>query len=709
MNIAIDFEYNKSSEKNMGLVSCSACLEGEKPWEYWLEDGRDRAALLDFIAAHRNAVWIGYEIQLAEARCFAALGLDPSCFYWRDLLAEWRWLRNETNQYKYGNVVKNQLAYFTVPPVIRKQKRMTVEETTEADRINEANIEQIREELEIENVAQDEAGYSLLDCLYFFELMTVEEYRIAAKQKDEMRGQILAGDCGSARDEIMAYNSSDIKDLFALEFRLTKEMLITANERHITVRDGSVDYVDGIPVAAIQLRLGTWCARLAKYANRGLPLDPQRLARFLEITPRLTKEIKENWNREHPAYPLYRVGLPESILEKRKRLAERSPYIECGYTKDTLGLQRIVERYCAETGITNWPKTRQGAYITDKKALSTFAAGENIIKQLERHSGQISNLKAFTADGTGQIEALNYIGDDNRQRPDFGPHGTQTDRNAHKAKTLLFANAHWMRILLNPEPGMALIELDYGSEEVFIAAALTGDQNLMAAYLSQDVYMFYAQLTGMYPRNLPIPTEAQRSEEWFKPHKRTRQIAKTLCLSIQYGAGAKSVAAAISNTTGEPVTLEQGIDLIRGYREAYPDYARTIQTVRDRYTSGAGILLHNGWRLGPDSPSVLSASNLPIQGTGSCILQEACKMIDEEEIEIVATMHDSITAYGPEQYAEQIAERMRHCMLAAADKVLDVSGMKVGEAEIVRHGDYWIHGDKAARDWPKYKKYFENI
>jgi len=710
--MAIDFEFNKPAEPDMGLISCSLHSTTSGTMNFWLKDATEKQRFLDLLYSIRSShCLVGYEIQLAEARCLAALGLDPNEWDWRDLIAEWRWLRNETNKYKYGKIVKKGKPYFTVPPIRRVLKRMTSEEQTEAEELNSAHLQAIQFDMdEGETAAFDEAGYSMLDCCYFFELIDFDQYIEGSKIKSEVRDSLIIGGTDAEiernREKILTYNASDVQDLVALAQTIEAEIETVLELPHVRCYNGEIEKdTPAVTSESVMLSLGEWCARLAKYAQRGIPLNTDRLNTFMEIVPKLTQEIKEAWNRDHSSDPLYRVGLSESMLSKKRQSLKRSPYIEGVYTKDAMYLQKIIANHCRESGIDNWPKTRNGGYMADSKCLSTFASGENIIKQLQRHQGQLSNLKAFSEDKSGNVDAFRFIGSDGKQRPDFGPFGTQTARNAHKAKSLLFANAHWMRILIDPEPGMAIVEVDYTSEEVFIAAAISGDQNMKDAYLSNDVYMYFAQLSGMYPSNLPIPTEEQRDEEWFKPYKTIRQIAKSTVLGIQFGMGRKTLATTVALASKTDVDQEQAQELIDGYREAYPDYNNMVSSLKIAYQDDWNVMLESGWRLGVDSPSILSVCNVPVQGTGSEILRLACRKLDAVQIPVIATMHDSITAYCEEQYAEAIAEEMSLQMVEAADEVLGIKGMKVGAPEIIRHGDWWLHG-KGYADWPKYKQHF---
>lgn len=253
---------------------------------------------------------------------------------------------------------------------------------------------------------------------------------------------------------------------------------------------------------------------------------------------------------------------------------------------------------------------------------------------------------------------------------------------------------------------------DYGSQEVFIAGSISGDKNLKNAYSSADVYMYYAQLTGMYPKDLPIPTEDQRSEEWFKPYKKVRSISKTLNLSMQFGAGAKAVAAAVRDATKDlSITDEQGYKWVEEYHDAYEDYYFLTKEIKDFYTGKKvsdkmGIMLVDGWRMGTDNPSPLSAGNLPIQGLGSVILREACKMLDDAGIYVIATLHDAVTVYCKEEEADEIGKQTSLIMQEAAKKILGEYGMKVGHPEILKHGELWLHSEKAQAHWAKLKSHF---
>ena len=715
---AIDFEFNHPSSPGMGLISCSLFLDN-KLFNYWLRDPVDMLLL----TGHLNEIkythtLVGYSIQQAEARCVAAMGLNPNEWQWRDLLAEWQWLRNCDNKYKYGKIIDNAgFPKFTVPPKMRVGKKASQEEIDYAAEVNQEYLDDIKQASVDDSphgmeVGMEEAGFSMLDCQYFFEAINILQYREAAATKRRVRDGIIIGGSEESIQEnravITEYNAGDVADLLDLADAITEAMKEAAAEPHLQMYKGEL-IEPVLDAGKIQLDLGDWCARLAKYGYRGIPLNKDRLQRLLKVIPELTKESKGNWNKDYIDTPIYRMGFSATMLEKRSTPLLKSPYIGGELTADSEMLSRLIGTFAEENHI-EWPRTRTGQFDTSAKVIERYATGESIIKQYQRHKNHLSSMKAFT-ERDGKIDAMGYIGNDWKQRPDFGAYGTQSSRNAAKAKSFCFLGSHWMRILVDPEPGFTLIECDYSGQEVLIGAVLSGDSNLLKTYLSPDVYMTYAQLTGMYPSNMPIPTEEERAKEWFKPYKLTRSIAKTLFLSMQYGAGFKNVAAAVRDATKDSsISDEQGREWVAGFADAYPDYAALVREFKMKYKEqGYRVVLQNGWRMGPDNQSLLSASNVHVQGTGACVLMEACKLCDEAQIPVIATLHDALTFYCPEEYAEGMAAEGSRLMRQAAFNVLGVDHIKIGHPEIVRHGDWWIHSEKAQKAWSRLEKYFADL
>jgi DNA polymerase I-like protein with 3'-5' exonuclease and polymerase domains len=101
----------------------------------------------------------------------------------------------------------------------------------------------------------------------------------------------------------------------------------------------------------------------------------------------------------------------------------------------------------------------------------------------------------------------------------------------------------FLRGLIKPPIGTAIAYVDYSSMEFGVAAALSGDPVMLAAYNSGDPYWHFAGLAGA----MPPATEYDKDDEF---HKSIRKIYKRLCLAMQYGMGVESLAGWLGVSRG---------------------------------------------------------------------------------------------------------------------------------------------------------------
>ena len=141
------------------------------------------------------------------------------------------------------------------------------------------------------------------------------------------------------------------------------------------------------------------------------------------------------------------------------------------------------ERWLLRNGITLWPRKDSGQLEIDGDAFRSMY-----------HLPGIEGLHALR-DSIGFIaKARLPIGTDGRNRPSLFPFGTATGRNAH-AKSPYNAHAG-VRSFIQFPPDKIGAYLDWRTQEVGIAAVLSGDQALMDAYRGGDVYHALAIVCG---------------------------------------------------------------------------------------------------------------------------------------------------------------------------------------------------------------------
>jgi hypothetical protein len=213
------------------------------------------------------------------------------------------------------------------------------------------------------------------------------------------------------------------------------------------------------------------------------------------------------------------------------------------YTSDGEWSYARFERWLPRAGILAWPRLDSGALDISSDAF-----------RLMYHHPGIEGLHALR-DSIGFIaKARLPIGSDGRNRPSLFPFATVTGRNAH-AKSPFNAHAGMRSFIVFP-PDRIGVYLDWRSQEVGIAASMSGDPVLMAAYRGGDVYHALARTCGF--SSDPDP------EHWKKNNPNMRQRMKTLQLGINYGMGVQSLARGLDR---HPL-IASGI--IEQHRRAHP-------------------------------------------------------------------------------------------------------------------------------------------
>ena|SRR6266567_6522028 len=112
---------------------------------------------------------------------------------------------------------------------------------------------------------------------------------------------------------------------------------------------------------------------------------------------------------------------------------------------------------------------------------------------------------------------------------------SETSRNQPSNTRYIFGPSVWLRFLIQPPPGWGLAYLDWVQQEFGIAAALSGDPNMIAAYETGDSYLAFAKQAHAVP-------EAATKET----HGPIRDQFKQCVLGVQYGIGERSLSARIA-------------------------------------------------------------------------------------------------------------------------------------------------------------------
>jgi hypothetical protein len=262
------------------------------------------------------------------------------------------------------------------------------------------------------------------------------------------------------------------------------------------------------------------------------------------------------------------------------------------------------------------------------------------------------------------------VGRDGRNRTILSAFRSLTGRNQPKNAKFIFGPSVWLRGLIQPPPGHAVAYVDWQQQEFGIAAALSGDSNMLSAYRSGDPYLAFGKQAGA------LPTDATKAS-----HPAQRELFKQCVLAVQYGMEAPSLALRIDR----PEIVAR--DLLQAHRQTYARYWRWSDSALDT------VMLHNslrtmfGWRVQLGQVcNPRSLRNFPMQANGAEMMRLAACLAVERGLEVCAPIHDAFLIAAPLERIEEDVARMRAAMAEASRVVLD--GLELGtDASITR----WPH------------------
>ncbi len=325
---------------------------------------------------------------------------------------------------------------------------------------------------------------------------------IGATEKAEMRDLAIRGGpfTTAERRNLLNYCQSDVDALA----RLLPAMLPRID----------------LPRALLR---GRYMAAAAQIERNGIPLDVETLRALREYWPRIKHSLVERVDR---AYGVY-----EGVSFRTQRFAD----------------------YLIRNDIP-WPRLESGALALDDDTFRQMAKAHPTIAPLRELRHSLSELR---------LESL-ACGSDGRNRCMLSAFASKTGRNQPSNARYIFGPSTWLRNLIKPAPGHALAYIDWEQQEFGIAAALSNDGNMIAAYRSGDPYLAFAIQAGAAPQGA-----TKRS------HHAIREQFKICALAVQYGMGSQSLAVKLNMP--EPYAR----NLLHLHRETYPKFWRWSQAAVD--------------------------------------------------------------------------------------------------------------------------------
>jgi DNA polymerase I len=315
----------------------------------------------------------------------------------------------------------------------------------------------------------------------------------------------------------------------------------------------------------------------------------------------------------------YRNGLPVNLPAYR-RLFHGAAQVRLGLIRDcsdrfpvhtpdgTFSYAMFGELLCANDLLDDWPLTPTGRLATSKEAFEEMAEAHSIARELHRHLTLLEQLMTLTL----------HLGGDGRVRVQLRPFGTKTGRNAPSGTGNLLSKSAAFRPLIQPPPGRAMSSLDWGAQELRIAARRSGDPGLQRIAALPDPYIGLASSVG-----LAEPTDTKAT------NPKARAIGKIMQLALMYGIGARSFGL----KAGKSQSFARG--LLEETRQALAQFFCWSDGIVARAMLGWPLTTPLGWTLrfreGTTAPAPdRTARNFLMQGTAADMMRLAMIRAIEE-------------------------------------------------------------------------------
>ena len=422
--------------------------------------------------------------------------------------------------------------------------------------------------------------------------------------------------------------------------------------------------------------------------------DTSKLKSYLKLDVKYTWELFKFFNERMnatqrkiyrklllPAYRMYRQteqngiyidlkGLDDVREEYKRKEAETLQVLKSKYDINWNSPQQVQDVFFnKEKFPTLKLSEKTGKPSADAKVMKKLASmGYELPKQLLDYKFYYGANTKFTTRWGG------YAQYDGRIHPNFNITNVVTGRTSCSDPNLQQVPRNKdLRSLFTAPPGRVFLEADYSQIELRVAAHYAQEPNMLKIYREGG----------------DIHTETARTLCGGEPTKEERNKAKAVNFGFLYGMGAKGFVNYAFDSYGVVFTPDEA----ERYRDLFFQKYSRLLTWHDKMeqlceANGGVSNLFGRFRSLPKiysqfkwerNEAVRRAINSPVQGTASDLLLCAAVQISKElgpkyDLKIVGTVHDSILADVPEEYAEDCVAEIRRIM--AHPEALDEFGIE---------------------------------
>ena len=328
-------------------------------------------------------------------------------------------------------------------------------------------------------------------------------------------------------------------------------------------------------------------------------------------------------------------------------------------------------------------KTGTGADSTDAEVLKELAE-EHEVPQLVLDIRQKVKIKSTYLD-----KIYPQLDRDSRLRTGFNLHGTTSGRLSSSGKMNMQQIPRDNPIVkgcIKAAPGNKIVAMDLTTAEVYCAAVLANDKNLMNVFKSGG--NFHSNIAKLV---FDLPCEV---DEVATQYSTQRQMAKAVTFGIMYGAGPKKISEQVTKDSGSYFSMNEASAVIKDYFEQFAGLKKWLDNQKQFIQDNGFIYSHFGRKRrlpnvfstdkGIASHEVRSGINFLVQSIASDVNllgaidthNEIIKRNKTKDMRIFALVHDSILAEVREEDVDEYMEIVQNCI--EKDRGISIPGCPIG-------------------------------
>ena len=610
----MDFEFGKQERRRLSLVCASVIAPvWTAPRNWDLTKVGEKADLSDLLRDTVSScdTLVSYGIDAEVRSLFSLLGVDTldrlPFKNFRCLLRDHRMLANKNRALTHGKVILG-------GKVVVREYRAGRDDTE-----------------------GDKSVKNLLNALLKFLDVWDEDH---IKEKEMYRDVCIrhhGPEIQTFLSGIMEYCADDTRHLPALHKAIDKAMTERGLENPLEKA----------------LERGLYGALVAEKTQAGYHIDRRGYINLVQSAPHareaLIKDIEKRWPGRG-TFTQERNGRWVYHKEAVQRyIAESPPWIKAAFGKT---------KKKGETSVNKDALAR--LYGAKKHSLDP----EDFLQQIYRYILTASAFRGLTGrlQETGKAKPFRAFMDpvEGVVRTHLNDFGSTSSRSTPSANGYLLAKPAWMRLLLRPPPGHAMIAADYAKQEILAQAILAGDRMLHEDYLG-GIYERFGLSCGL------LDEKDRGTNAWSVG----RTMCKTAVLSMAYGITQSGLATALTAASGETVPEWRAGRYIEAFKRRYRKVLSYRNEVLREYRAKGRLVLPDGWAMWGGNHNPLSVMNFPVQGTCACVMRKADLLCRSHGIVVPMTLHDALYIYAPVGKVKEHATLLASCMTQGFRHVFD--------------------------------------